>query len=216
MDSRRFELQQDLDDLDRLIGSATRDHSKQILVAERLRVMNELNSLPQPKKVEKENVKVEVGEREERVWKAIDKFAWEQTDDEVKIYVTCLDAFKNHPKDKLVLENTETSVGVSIIDFNGFNYRLKFPKLCKDIKGARTTIKSNGFSLTLKKKDRGHWDSVTPKKSLINKDDNEESKDTDAGDSLMKMMKNLYEEGDDDMKRTIAEAWSKSKDKTPV
>ena len=115
-----------------------------------------------------------------------------------------------------VLESTDNSVCVSVIDFNGFNYRLKFPKLGKDIKGARTTVKSNGFSLTLKKKDRGHWDSVTPKKALINKDDNEESKDTEAGDSLMKMMKNLYEEGDDDMKRTIAEAWSKSKDKTPV
>lgn len=29
------------------------------------------------------------------------------------------------------------------------------------------------------------------------------------------MMKKMYEEGDDNMKRTIAEAWSKSQDKKP-
>ena len=178
--------------------------------------MNELNSLPQVKKVESNNQNVDGVEREERIWKAIDKFAWEQTDDEVKVYVTCLDGFKSHPKDRFVLESTETSICVSIIDFNGINYRLKFPKLCKDIKGARTTVKSNGFSLTLKKKDKGHWDSLTPKKSVLKKEEDEEAKDSEPGDSLMKMMKNLYEEGDDDMKRTIAEAWSKSKDKSPV
>lgn len=32
-------------------------------------------------------------------------------------------------------------------------------------------------------------------------------KDADPSASLMNMMKNLYQEGDDDMKRTIAEAW---------
>lgn len=31
----------------------------------------------------------------------------------------------------------------------------------------------------------------------------------------MNMMKKMYEEGDDNMKRTIAEAWSKSQDKKP-
>jgi hypothetical protein len=38
-------------------------------------------------------------------------------------------------------------------------------------------------------------------------------KDKDPSSSLMDMMKKMYEEGDDNMKRTIAEAWTKSKDK---
>jgi calcyclin binding protein len=209
MDSRRFELQNDLEDLDRLLQLASRENSKTVLVNERLRLSHELSLIPVTEKV------TTVGETSDKTWKAIDKFAWEQTDDEVKIYVTCFEGFKTHPKDQLVLESSENSVCASVVDFKGVNYRLKFPKLCKDIKGARTTVKSNGFSLTLKKKDKGHWESVTPKKSLIAKDE-EESKDAEPGDSLMKMMKNLYEEGDDDMKRTIAEAWSKSKDKPSV
>jgi hypothetical protein len=35
----------------------------------------------------------------------------------------------------------------------------------------------------------------------------------DPGDSLMEMMKNMYETGDDDMKRTIAKAWTESREK---
>lgn len=37
--------------------------------------------------------------------------------------------------------------------------------------------------------------------------------DKDPNDSLMEMMKKMYDEGDDDMKRTIAQAWTQSKDK---
>ena len=33
------------------------------------------------------------------------------------------------------------------------------------------------------------------------------------GDSLMEMMKNMYETGDDEMKRTIAKAWTESREK---
>lgn len=40
-----------------------------------------------------------------------------------------------------------------------------------------------------------------------------ESKAEDPQASLMNMMKKMYEEGDQNMKRTIAEAWTKSQDK---
>lgn len=35
----------------------------------------------------------------------------------------------------------------------------------------------------------------------------------DPNDSLMKMMKQMYDEGDDDMKRTIKKAWYESQTK---
>ena len=43
------------------------------------------------------------------------------------------------------------------------------------------------------------------------KDPAAEDDDPQAG--LMKMMKKMYDEGDDDMKRTIAKAWTESQDK---
>ena len=38
-------------------------------------------------------------------------------------------------------------------------------------------------------------------------------KDKDPSESLMDMMKKMYEEGDDEMKRTIAKAWTESREK---
>ena len=39
--------------------------------------------------------------------------------------------------------------------------------------------------------------------------------DGDPSKGLMNMMKKMYDEGDDDMKRTIAKAWTESRDKNP-
>lgn len=38
-------------------------------------------------------------------------------------------------------------------------------------------------------------------------------KGEDPSSSLMNMMKKMYDEGDSNMKRTIAEAWTKAQDK---
>ena len=35
----------------------------------------------------------------------------------------------------------------------------------------------------------------------------------DPSASIMELMKNMYQEGDDDMKRTIAKAWTESQEK---
>ena len=37
--------------------------------------------------------------------------------------------------------------------------------------------------------------------------------DADPQANIMNMMKNMYDEGDDEMKRTIAKAWTESRDK---
>lgn len=42
------------------------------------------------------------------------------------------------------------------------------------------------------------------------KDDNNAGKEKDPGASLMEMMKELYENGDEQMKKTIAESWTKA------
>ena len=38
-------------------------------------------------------------------------------------------------------------------------------------------------------------------------------KDEDPGAGLMKLMKQMYNDGDDEMKRTIAKAWHESQEK---
>ena len=41
----------------------------------------------------------------------------------------------------------------------------------------------------------------------------EKEEEKDPGANIMGMMKKMYEQGDENMKRTIAEAWTKSNDK---
>ncbi len=56
-----------------------------------------------------------------------------------------------------------------------------------------------------------HWDDIKEKKKASGETSTPSSKnDEKEGDpsaSLMNMMKELYETGDDNMKRTIAESW---------
>ena len=60
------------------------------------------------------------------------------------------------------------------------------------------------------------WDSLEKKKSLFgNKDEKEDGgldKNKDPNASLMEMMRDMYQNGDPEMKRMIAEAWTKSRD----
>ena len=64
----------------------------------------------------------------------------------------------------------------------------------------------------MKKDPKEKWTDLKPKKSLVGsaKDVTKKGTDGDAYGDLMGMMKNMYENGDDDMKRMITESWVKS------
>merc|ERR1712228_249080 len=78
--------------------------------------------------------------------------------------------------------------------------------------------KSNMVVIFLKKDDFGvKWshlkkvDKETADKPKFTPKTDDNNADPSAG--LMNMMKQMYEEGDDDMKRTIAKAWTESSSK---
>lgn len=83
-------------------------------------------------------------------------------------------------------------------------------------------VKSNSITLELKKAKSKYWDDIKEKKGSAlggvapakSKRGEEEKDNEDPSASLMSMMKDLYDKGDDQMKRTIAESWEKAqKDK---
>ena len=64
----------------------------------------------------------------------------------------------------------------------------------------------------MKKKNKS-WPDLKPTKSIVKAAEKAGKKGEEEGDpnaSLMGMMKELYETGDDNVKRTIAESWSKA------
>ena len=71
-------------------------------------------------------------------------------------------------------------------------------------------MKTNLVSITLTKKSSGTWTQLQFKEDKFKTDKKEDLSDPNG--SIMNMMKKMYEEGDPTMKKTIAEAWTKSKD----
>lgn len=73
-------------------------------------------------------------------------------------------------------------------------------------------MKSNSITLTLKKQNPATWTSVKfvkpLGKSAKSEEDGKEKEQEPEG--LMDLMKNLYQNGNDEIKRTIGEAWTKS------
>ena len=105
---------------------------------------------------------------------------------------------------------------MKIRNFNGKHLRLKLVPLSYHISAeeSKIQVKSNSITITMKKADKSHW------MNLLKKSGDKPGKKGGAVDnlsagedpnaSLMGMMKDLYNSGDPEMKRTIAESWAKA------
>ncbi|KAF0689551.1 Aste57867_19008 [Aphanomyces stellatus] len=152
------------------------------------------------------------------VYTEISTFAW---DDEgygkpkVTVYITSgIDGVGALPSDQVTCDFTTRSFDLKIKQLNGKNYRLVRYNLDKDIdpKKSKFVAKKNRVTITLiKADDKNTWMNLTAKSTAAAPKPN--AADPSAG--IMDMMKNMYDEGDDEMKRTIAKAWSESRNKNP-
>ncbi|KZV14223.1 SGS domain-containing protein isoform 1 [Dorcoceras hygrometricum] len=96
---------------------------------------------------------------------------------------------------------------VKFHDVQGKNYCCAVPKLNKEIvpEKCKLIVKPKRVVITLIKASKGKWLDLHFKddKLKLNLD---KSSNPIAG--IMDLMKNMYEDGDEEMKRTIAKAWT--------
>ncbi|KAG0464221.1 hypothetical protein HPP92_019852 [Vanilla planifolia] len=130
-------------------------------------------------------------------------FSWEQDNDKIKIYVF----LEGVDEEKVESNFQEMTVDVKFHDVQGKNYRIAIPRLNKEIvpEKSKILVKPTKVVITLMKASKGNWLDLHFKEDKF-KPSMDKDKDPMAG--IMNLMKNMYEEGDDDMKRTIAKAWS--------
>ena len=127
-----------------------------------------------------------------------------------------LDGIGKHDKQKIDCEFGDNSFDLRVLGFNGKNWRLKLGPLngLIDPAACKLKVKSNSITLELVKAKPKIWNDIKEKKqSKIEESASAGAKgayDKDPSASLMNMMKDLYDTGDDQMKRTIAESWSKA------
>jgi len=146
-------------------------------------------------------------------WKSIDKFYYSDSGYDkptVTVYIDLPGIGAS--KDRVNCIFTEQKFDVQVRNHNGVNYRMIKEPLEKDIvpKLCKTIVKKDQIKLKLRKKKGDYsydtWNRLTAKggkRKDFNKDD--------PSGGLMSMMKDMYDEGDDQTKKMIGEAMMKSR-----
>lgn len=148
----------------------------------------------------------------------IKDYAWDQDKPGlIKVYLLKnLEGIGSHDKEAIQCTFEADTVDLKIRGFKNKNMRFLVKPLSYHVVPAscRIQVKSSSITITLKKEDQKHWVNLAMKSgpSLGGKtEESNDFKNDDPQASLMKMMKNLYDTGDDDMKRTITESFAKAR-----
>jgi calcyclin binding protein len=149
-------------------------------------------------------------------WVPIETLSWDQDPYPsrfISIYLTSgLDGVGKLPKAQVSCQFGAQSVDLQIRDLHGKNYRLLKDNLEHTIQPAecKCIVKENRVTLKMRKADQQfgaeHWTALTKKKRA-----EDPAKAADPSASLMSMMKDLYDDGDDTIRKTIGEAMLKSR-----
>ena len=230
--------QKDIEELEKLIEVALRPNIKRQLTEYKNNLSNLMNE--EKKKIEADKKKKEEESKKEKketttdkkeseidasklnaTFTTISKYAFDTSNNKfIKLYLTDgFDGIKSFSSSNIKSKFTKNTFDVCILGWKGKNYRFSCFNLSKEINPSDSYVKQTNSGLIVylaKANSSDFWDSLEKKKGLFgNKDDDGMpalDKNKDPNQSLMEMMRDMYRNGDPEMKRMIAEAWTKSRD----
>lgn len=217
------QLQQDIEEYKKLLKQALRPNVRQFLSTHIAKLQEELPK-PDPAKEELSfpAAVTENKPKSNNVYTVqIKNYAFDENLTSAKVYVNLKD-IETLPADQITCEFTETSFNFTAKNLNSRNHQLKINTLCNEIKPSESSfkVKKGEFVIILKKATKGlTWNLLTAAAKDKKEKHDEKFKDTaaesknDPQAGMMSMMKKMYDEGDDDMKRMIKKTWSESQDK---
>ncbi|XP_053739537.1 calcyclin-binding protein [Synchiropus splendidus] len=208
------QLEADLQELGSLLEKAERTRVQELLKQEQKKVEKEITVRKQQKQQQAKKESAPVAQRAAYTIK-ITNYAWDQSDKFVKIYLTLKDVHKI-PAENVEVTFTEGSLSVLVKELDGKNHQLRILNLLHPIdeKGSQTKVKTDMVLIMCKKQAANKWECLTKvEKQTKDKDKPSMDDKADPSEGLMSMLKKLYDDGDDDMKRTINKAWSESQEK---
>jgi len=209
-------MRQDLAELKKILELAQRPKIKDFLTIEIRRQETKLADLIEKEDVSKKDEKIPktIVAQTKTYDYVIRNYSWDQSDKFVKIYFTSLDGAKEVDASNFELNLTGNKLFFKISNLKGKNWMFEIKELSSNIDHEKSyyKAKSDMVVLFLCKKDQGaKWshlkksEKVQSEKPAFAPDPEDSNDDPSAG--LMKMMKKMYEEGDDQTKQTIAKAW---------
>ncbi|MEQ2185876.1 hypothetical protein XENOCAPTIV_011805, partial [Xenoophorus captivus] len=140
---------------------------------------------------------------------------WDQSEKFVKIYLDLKDVHKLSAEN-VEVNFTERSFSVLIKDLNGKNHQMTVLNLLHPIddKNSDKKVKTDMVLVMLKKQTTKKWECLTAvEKRSKEKEKPSMDENADPSEGLMSVLKKIYDDGDDEMKRTINKAWTESQDK---
>ncbi|CAH0559105.1 unnamed protein product [Brassicogethes aeneus] len=207
-------LKLDIAELESFENQSTRQKVKDILSIERRRLVSEVlkleeQSKPESNKSNVTTVKPAPGKYQVKV----NNYAWDQTSKFVKFYVT-LKNVQNIPLQNVKCKFTTKSLELLVEDLDKKDYVLTINNLLKEVvpEDSSWKVKTDMVIVSVAKKSQDTWSHVTGWEKKTTEPKSVEP-DADPADGIMSLMKNMYDKGDDEMKRTIAKAWTESQSK---
>ncbi|KAK2113616.1 hypothetical protein P7K49_007882 [Saguinus oedipus] len=201
------ELQKDLEEVKVLLEKATRKRIRDALTAENSRIETEIKNKMQQKSQKKaelfDNEKPAAGVTPITTGYTvkISNYGWDQSDKFVKIYITLTGVHQ------VPTENVQVHFREVILSFGKES---KWEELLYD---CEQSLETHLFGRQ-KKVENTRWDYLTQvEKECKEKEKPSYDTETDPSEGLMNVLKKIYEDGDDDMKRTITKAWVESREK---
>lgn len=207
------QLEADLQELGSLLEKAERKRVQELLKEEQKKVEKEL-AVKRQRKEQQDRKEADPTPKAAYTVK-ITNYAWDQSEKFVKIYLTLKDVHKI-PSENVEVNFTEGSFSVLVKDLGGKNHQMSILNLLYPIdeKDSYKKIKTDMVLIMCKKQSLKKWDCLTKvEKQSKEKDKPSFDDNADPSEGLMTMLKKIYSEGDDEMKRTINKAWSESQEK---
>ncbi|XP_045467824.1 calcyclin-binding protein-like [Harmonia axyridis] len=210
MEQEAEELKKDISELEILIKQAERQKVKDILSIELRRLGSKhANLLESLKKEESTSSSTPIIQTNRKYRVKLNNYAWDQSQKYVKFFFT-VEGVHNIPSENITCSFTSKSLELDIKDLNEKDYFFTINKLLYTIDPESSTwkVKTDMVVISAVKVDSLTWSHVTEieKKNSDAKAKKYDFDESDPNDSLKTLMRRLYDEGDDEMKRSIVKA----------
>ncbi|XP_063283344.1 calcyclin-binding protein [Pelobates fuscus] len=219
MDPALLELQNDLDEVKLLLEKATRKRVRDVLYVEQRKLETEITNKRQQQTAQSMDVQKPSAVVPPMVGTytvKISSYGWDQSDKFVKIYIT-LKGVQHIPVDNVQVQFTERSFELLVKNLDGKNHTMTVNNLLNPIspESSLRKVKTDTVLIMCSKKAEKKWDYLTQVEKQTKEKDKPslDTKDEDPSAGLMNVLKKLYDDGDDEMKRTLNKAWTESREK---
>ncbi|CAH0589071.1 unnamed protein product [Chrysodeixis includens] len=219
-EARMKELRSDVDELNELLKLAKRKRAQDLISLEMRKLETELikikETLAKSAQAEATPAPSTAPAQSKRYQIKLNGYGWDQSDKFIKIFVTLKDV-QSLPKEQVFCKLTDKSMELHVKDLDNKDYLLVINKLLDAINVEESYWKQKTDMVVIflaKSHPNVKWSHMTELEKKTEDQRNSKMKpptpDMDKSDpqeSIMSLMKNMYETGDDDMKRMISKAW---------